>query len=758
MGIRMSGLMSGLDTESIVGALMSAQSLKKTKVTRAKTKLEWKQTKWADLNTKLKKLYNEYVTKMQLQSSYQTKKASVSDPTKVNVKAGTAAVNGSYSLEVKNIATSQYLTSAQINASSTSDKLVDVDPTLLNKEITVTTGDKTTKFTVGADTTIADFTKALNDAGVNANFDTAQKRFFISSKDSGLNSAFSITTSAVTAAEVNGRQAIRDAVGYNSMTTANRKIVDEAMTALQTCGVGTDEYNKALDSLAKAASDTKKAAATSAATTYMKAKLYAENYAEYETKAKEALKSNYYNEDGTVKDELAVKYGNTFDTMTQEDKVHYGVDGMSKQEYIEWAAKKELDDAVAKKADEDTASFVNAKIGSDSDVKLQIEAAAFDGKTEADINALDAKALKKYYTPEGAASPVVQGFSGTSSFSEADIKAGLSTVASDYANITDRNDALAQSALAGIGLADVVVAADGTVTVNGGANDSTNATIPSGMALIAASDSKIILNGAELTSSSSTVVANGLEIELTGLTEKDKPITFSVSTDVDGIYDMVKGFLKEYNAIMKEMNELYNAESAKGYEPLTSEQKEAMTDEDVKLWEDKIKNSLLRRDSTLNGIMSSMRSAMTKQVSYDGKTYSLASFGIMTSTDYTEGGLFHIYGDSEDATYADKDDKLKKALLEDPDAVVNVLSEIFTGLRTTMSEKMAGNQYSSALTFYDDIKMKDDLKNYEKEIKNWEKKLAEMEDAYYKKFTLMEQAMAKLQSQQSSLAGLLGNG
>lgn len=725
MGIRMSGLMSGLDTESIVGALMSAQSLKKTKVTRAKTKLEWKQTKWADLNTKLKKLYNEYVTKMQLQSSYETKKASVSDPTKVNVKAGTAAVNGSYSLEVKNIATSQYLTSAQINASSTSDKLVDVDPTLLNKEITVTTGDKTTKFTVGADTTIADFTKALNDAGVNANFDTAQKRFFISSKDSGLNSAFSITTSAVTAAEVNGRQAIRDAVGYNSMTTANRKIVDEAMTALQTSGVGTDEYNKALDSLAKAALDTKKAAATSAATTYMKAKLYAENYAEYETKAKEALKSEYYDESGNL--------------LPGKDEENYNAQ-------------------VAAKADEDTTSFVNAKIGSDSDVKLQIEAAAFDGKTEADINALDAKALKKYYTPEGAASPVVQGFSGTSSFSEADIRAGLSTVASDYASITDRNDALAQSALTGIGLADVVVAADGTVTVNGGANDSTNATIPSGMALIAASDSKIILNGAELTSSSSTVVANGLEIELTGLTEKDKPITFSVSTDVDGIYDLVKGFLKEYNSIMKEMNELYNAESAKGYEPLTSEQKEAMTDEDVKLWEDKIKNSLLRRDSTLNGIMSSMRSAMTTQVSYNGKTYSLASFGIMTSTDYTEGGLFHIYGDADDATYADKDDLLKKALIEDPDAVVNVLSEIFTGLRTTMSEKMAGNQYSSALTFYDDIKMKDDLKNYEKEIKNWEKKLAEMEDAYYKKFTLMEQAMAKLQSQQSSLAGLLGNG
>ena len=79
MPIRMSGLASGLDTEAIVGALMSEQSLKKTKVEREKTKLEWKQTKWAELNTKLLKLYNEHVSKLQLQASYMTKKASVSE-------------------------------------------------------------------------------------------------------------------------------------------------------------------------------------------------------------------------------------------------------------------------------------------------------------------------------------------------------------------------------------------------------------------------------------------------------------------------------------------------------------------------------------------------------------------------------------------------------------------------------------------------------------------------------------------------------
>ena len=53
MPIRMSGLMSGMDTEAIIKELMSAQSMKKQKVVKTKTKLEWKQTKWADLNTKL---------------------------------------------------------------------------------------------------------------------------------------------------------------------------------------------------------------------------------------------------------------------------------------------------------------------------------------------------------------------------------------------------------------------------------------------------------------------------------------------------------------------------------------------------------------------------------------------------------------------------------------------------------------------------------------------------------------------------------
>ena len=716
MGIRMSGLSSGMDTEAIVKELMSTQSLKKNKVVKAKTKLEWTQTKWADLNTKLTGLYNNFVTKMQLSTAYKTKKTTISDTSKASVSAKTNAVNGSYTMEVKNIATAQYLTGAKIDASAT-DKLVDLDSSLLNKEISITTGGTTTKFAVTADTTLKDFTSALQNAGLNASFDDAQKRIFISSKDSGVANTFSISTSGLSNAEVTARGALCEAAGYSNMSNTNKASFDEAMQALQTSGVGTDDYNKALDTIAKLSYDTKKASADTAAETYVKAKLYSEKYSEYEEKARESLKNTYLDDDGNLKT-----------GKTQED----------------------YDKAVAKKADTDTVSYISSQLKED-DVKLQIEEAAFSGKTEADMADFSEKAVSKYY------SSGVKAFTGMDGVDEDSEKTRMAAYTEKYASVTDRNEALSSSALTSLGLADISVDADGKVTVNGGANDSTNTSIPTGMALIEGSDSKIILNGAELTSSSSVVSANGLEISLTGVTKENESVTFSVATDTDAIYDSVKSFLKEYNSVMKEMNTLYNADSAKGYEPLTSQEKEAMSDDEVKEWETKIKNSLLRSDSTLGSIINAMRSAMQTTVEYDGGTYALSSLGIMTSTDYTEGGLLHIYGDPDDSVYSAKDDKLKKALEENPDVVIATLTGVFGNLRQTMSDKMAGSKYSSSMSFYNDIKMKSDVKDYESDIKDWEDKLAEMEDAYYSKFTAMETALAKLQSQQSTMSGLFSS-
>ena len=774
MAIRLSGLASGMDTEAIVGALMSAQSLKKTKISNAKTKLEWKQDKWKELNTKLYKLYTEQASKMRLQSSYKTKKASVSNENVAQVSASANAANGSYTMEVKNIATSQYLTSAKLtSAKNASQKLVDVDSSLLNAQFDIKVGDKTSQFVVTSETTINDFTTALSEAGLNANFDETQQRFWISSKESGLANAFSITSTKQSDAQVQTTSDLKKAVGYSNMSSADKAIVDEALKSLTNTTKGSEEYETALENLAKVKS-------TNDATTFYKAQIYAKNYDEVFSKAEESLQSTYYEKDDdgnlTVKESLKEKYKTQYQAFTEEDKkvvlTEMGkdpdTDTLTEEDYIGFAAKKEYDAAVSKKADSDTVTIVNKAVSS-AEGKVEIEALARTGVSEENLLALKnsdsdtatysdrAKtvALAKYYDYGNDTSTTpITGFDGMDDYSGSGF-AELKTAVQNYVNVSDRYDTSYGSALEKLGMAEIVVGADG-VTVNGASADSTT-TYSSGMAFVAASDSKILLNGAELTSGSSTVSANGLSINLTSTTKPGETVTFAVSNDVDAVYKSIKDALTEYNALIKEMNALYNASSAKGYEPLSSEEKEAMTEEDIKLYEDKIKSSLLRSDSSLSSVMNSMKSAMQTQIEYDGKKYSLASFGIMTSRDFTEGGQYHIYGDSEDSVYADQKDKLKTALENEPEKVMAVLSGVFGQLRNNMYDKMSATKVSSALTFYNDIKMKSDIDNYTSELKDWEEKLEDMEDAYYSQFTAMEKALAKLQSQQSSLSSLFSS-
>ncbi len=114
MAIRMSGLISGLDTESLVKELMSVQSMKMTKKENLKTKTEWKQEKWKDLNTKIYSLYTGKLSKIKMQGNYATKKVTSSDESSVSATATGSTATGSHSLEIKSLASAQYVTGAQI--------------------------------------------------------------------------------------------------------------------------------------------------------------------------------------------------------------------------------------------------------------------------------------------------------------------------------------------------------------------------------------------------------------------------------------------------------------------------------------------------------------------------------------------------------------------------------------------------------------------------------------------------------------------
>ncbi len=581
MAIRMSGLSSGLDTESIVEALMEAQKMKKTKVENKKTKLEWKQDKWKDFNTKLYSLYTDHASKLRLKSNYNTKKTSVSDSSVANVTAKNSAINGSYTLEVNNIATANYVTGAKMELQNSSSGTKIIGSTklselkggadLVGKEITASYKDKTRTFEVTAETTITEYTEMLKSVGLSASFDEGQQRLFVSSGESGAANNFTMTVSSDDA--VNKKNDLKNLLSYDALDADAKIEVDAIINALVGNAEGSDTYNNALDDLYAYAS------------------------------------GNATNE--------AVK------------------------------------NAVL--------AYKNAGTG---------------------------------------------------------------------------------SGLEALGVTNIV-------------NGKATGTTPSGMALIEGTDSEIVLNGAVLTGSDTTMNVNGLSIELKGVTS-GSAVKFSISNDKEAAYDSIKSFIQEYNSILSELNKAYYAESARGYDPLTSEEKEAMTDEEIELWEDKIKGSLLKNDSTLYGVINSMKNAMMTSVEVDGKSYTLSSLGIMTSKDYTEKGLLHIYGDEDDPTYGDLEDKLGNLLDTNPDLVTDIMSGIADNLYQALNKKMGTSTLSSALTFYNDKQIKSQLNDYKKEISQWDTRLTDLENRYYKQFTAMEKAMADMQSKQSSLASMLG--
>lgn len=282
-------------------------------------------------------------------------------------------------------------------------------------------------------------------------------------------------------------------------------------------------------------------------------------------------------------------------------------------------------------------------------------------------------------------------------------------------------------------------------------------------------DARITLNGAEFTSSTNSFSINGMTIQAKATTAPGEKISLVTDIDVDGIYNSIKSMLKEYNSLINELDKLYNAKNVSTgknkYEPLTDEEKEAMTDDEIEKWETKIKDSLLSGDSDVEKLASAMRNSMIKAYSVNvngvDKVYSLSSFGIETMGYFeapsNEKNALHIAGDKDDSYSSSKTDKLKEMIASNPEATMEFFTQLFGGLYDEMQKiQSSSDNYTSYGSFYGDKKLQSEYDAQDKQVQKWEKYVADIEAKYYKQFTAMEKAMGELQSQQTSLSQLFG--
>ncbi len=274
-------------------------------------------------------------------------------------------------------------------------------------------------------------------------------------------------------------------------------------------------------------------------------------------------------------------------------------------------------------------------------------------------------------------------------------------------------------------------------------------------------NAKLELNGAMFESTTNTFNINGATYTINAMpTDKNEKISVTTQTDYDAIYDVVKDMFTKYNELVNEMTKLYNADSSKGYNPLTDEQKEAMSEKEIEDWENKIKDSLLRNDSTLYGVMSAMTDVANEGFMVGGKKMYLADFGISTlgffAADKNERYALHINGDEKDTATAGNEDKLKALIAADPEKVANFFQQFSKKMYDNLYGKMQSTSMSSIYKVYNDKKLATEQTDWEKKVKELEDKVTDIEDKYYSKFAAMEKTLATLNGKQTAVSGMVG--
>lgn len=274
----------------------------------------------------------------------------------------------------------------------------------------------------------------------------------------------------------------------------------------------------------------------------------------------------------------------------------------------------------------------------------------------------------------------------------------------------------------------------------------------------------------EFSRSSNTFDLDGMSITLNGtfkVKDGETPVTFSSKTDTDKIIDVVKTMVEDYNAIVSEVKKAYSdmpLEKSDGsrYKPLTDEDKADMTESEIKAYEEKAKTGILFMDRDLSSLYSALRSAVAPGGS-DGSF--LRSIGIKTSY---EDGL---------TTLSLDENALREALEQNPDQVKDAFTKskengaasdglmasiqkvtdryaATTGATKGILIEKAGSKYSPSAALNNTLL--EQMKDIDKQVDKWQAKMSDKVDYYTNKFTQLEMLIAQMNSQSSSLAGMMG--
>lgn len=256
-------------------------------------------------------------------------------------------------------------------------------------------------------------------------------------------------------------------------------------------------------------------------------------------------------------------------------------------------------------------------------------------------------------------------------------------------------------------------------------------------------DASATINGVAYSQKSNTFNVAGYSISLNADIDSSNPISISSTNNSDDVVSKVKEFIETYNGLIKSLTTQVNEKKQIDYQPLTDAQKAEMTDSEIEKWETNAKKGIIKNDSAIRDVLAKMRETI-----YSGTgSNTLYNIGITTTASYNDGGLLEV-----------DEDKLKEALEKDP----AVVSRLFTGdgagnkgiistMRTAAQtavksiELSAGKESMSEETYT----LGKDIIDVTSKITDWKTRLKSIEERYWTQFSAMETAIQKANSQSS---------
>ncbi|GEN54426.1 flagellar hook-associated protein 2 [Halobacillus faecis] len=249
-------------------------------------------------------------------------------------------------------------------------------------------------------------------------------------------------------------------------------------------------------------------------------------------------------------------------------------------------------------------------------------------------------------------------------------------------------------------------------------------------------------NGLKITSHSNQYTLNGVNFQFNDVT--DGNVKVNVSNNVDDAVDKIVEFVDKYNKVIEDLNEKTDEKRYRDFPPLTEKQKEDMEEREIELWEEKAKSGMLKNDSVIEGGLNQMRTNWYTPVENDGALTMMSEIGITTSANYRDGGKLFI-----------DEDELRTALSQDPESVHKLFSGtdanpgVARRLEQTIDntvqsiEKKAGKSTTVDNSFLLGRRIED----LNKEMDDFEDRLVQIEDRYWREFGAMEKAIQRMNQQ-----------